>query len=75
LLCDRRRRRAIAFWISLFWVAFGFWGLDCLLVESEKGSRRVGLGWQGLEREIFFFSLFSAKRCVFLGGLQKSNQV
>jgi len=22
LLCDRRRRVAIAFWISLFWVAF-----------------------------------------------------
>jgi len=24
LLCDRRRRAAIAFWISLFWVAFTF---------------------------------------------------
>jgi hypothetical protein len=36
LLCDRRRRVAIAFWMSLFWVAFLIWGLLRLQVESEK---------------------------------------
>jgi hypothetical protein len=55
LLCDRRRRRAVAFWISLFWVAFCFWGLDCLQVEAEKGTRRVGAGWQGLEKANLLF--------------------
>jgi hypothetical protein len=25
----------------LVWVAFGFWGLDCLQIEEEKGWQRL----------------------------------
>jgi|WetSurSiteA1Bulk_404760.scaffolds.fasta_scaffold343284_1 hypothetical protein len=42
-LCDRRRVAA-AFWIRLVWVAFCFWGLDCLQNAAVKGNIRVGKG-------------------------------
>jgi len=47
LLCDRRRRVAIAFWISLVWVVFSFQGLESLQVESVKvgkSRRKVAEG-------------------------------
>jgi hypothetical protein len=39
LLCDRRRRVAAAFWISLVWVAFLIWGLLRLQVEVAKVAK------------------------------------
>jgi hypothetical protein len=39
VIFKRRRRLAIAFWISLVWVAFAFWGLDCLQVEAAKVAK------------------------------------
>ena len=42
-VCDRRRL-ANAFLMSLFWVAFGFWGLDCLQNAVAKGTKRVEKG-------------------------------
>jgi hypothetical protein len=47
-LCDRRRRRAIAFWMGLVWVAFAHQGLECLQNTAVKGIKRVCCGWQRL---------------------------
>jgi hypothetical protein len=70
LLCDRRRRVAFAFWMSLVWVAFAFWGLDCLQVEAAKVAIRLYCVWELLEKSgkgqiFFFFSLFVAKNVCF----------
>jgi hypothetical protein len=45
----------------LVWVAFLIQGLWRLQVAVEKGIRRVGSGWQGLERASLLLTILFCK--------------